>query len=133
MKLDLVGRLDNGRVVLETTPSKPFRFTIGRQEAFPRLEAEVRKLNPGEDATVKLSGAEAFGAYDRAKIIEIEKSSLPGAERVRVGDVVTLNADIDMPVKGRVVALSDTTAKVDTNHPLAGEAVTFDLKLLDVA
>ncbi len=133
VKLELEGRLNDGKVVVETKAAAPYIFTVGRDEVFPRLEEAVKQLGPGDTATVKLKDGEAFGGYDQSKIVEVERSRFTHDEPIRVGDVVTLNAEIGEPVKGRIVSLENATIKVDTNHPLAGEDLTFDLKVLEVA
>lgn len=133
VKLQLEGRLKDGKVVMETSPATPCVFTIGQDEVFPRIEETVKKLEPGDTATVTLPGEEAFGEYDKSKIVEIERKVLPARRQLEMGAVVTLNADIGEPVKGRVVGVENATVKIDTNHPLAGEDITIDLKLLEVA
>ena len=101
-------------------------FTQGRHEIFPALEQEVVGMKPGEEKKVELSPAEGFGPHDDRKKIDISKTLLPfGA---KVGDVVRN----DVGELATVAEVSDTTAVLDYNHPLAGKPLVVQLKILKV-
>jgi FKBP-type peptidyl-prolyl cis-trans isomerase 2 len=74
-------------------------------------------MKPVELKTIELSPAERFGPHDERKKLNITKTLLPfGAKagdvlRTDVGDLAT------------VAEVSDATAVLDYNHPLAGKPV----------
>lgn len=101
-------------------------FIQGRHEIFPALEQEVVGMKPGEEKRVELSPAEAFGPHDDGKKLNIPKTLLPfGAKE---GDLVRN----DVGELATVAEVSDTTAVLDYNHPLAGKPLVVQLKILKV-
>jgi FKBP-type peptidyl-prolyl cis-trans isomerase 2 len=101
-------------------------FIQGRQEIVRALEQEIVGMKPGDEKTVELSPEEAFGTHDGGKTMNIQKALLPPG--VEEGDVVQ-NALGDLAM---VVEVSDTTAVLDYNHPLAGKPLVVQLKILEV-
>lgn len=101
-------------------------FTQGRHEIFPALEQEVVGMKPGEEKTVELSAKEGFGPHDDEKTIDIPKTLLPFG--TKEGDVLRN----DVGELATVAALSDTTAVLDYNHPLAGKPLVVQIKILKV-
>lgn len=101
-------------------------FTQGRHEIFPALEQEVVGMKPGEEKKVELSPEESFGTHDDGKTMNIPKTLLPpGAKE---GDIV----ENDLGDFATVAEVSDTTAVLDYNHPLAGKPLVVQLKILKV-
>lgn len=102
------------------------QFIQGRHEIFPVVEQEVAGMKPGEEKKVELGPADGFGPHDDRKKLNVPKTLLPfGA---REGDV--LRNDLGDLVT--VAEVSDTTAVLDYNHPLAGKPVVVELKILKV-
>jgi len=101
-------------------------FIQGRHEIFPALEREVVGMTPGEEKKVELRPEEGFGPHDDGKKMEIPKTLLPpGAKE---GDIV----ENDLGDFATVAEVSDTTAVLDYNHPLAGKPLVVQLKILKV-
>jgi len=101
-------------------------FIQGRHEIFPALEQEVIGMKPGEEKKVELSPEEGFGTHDDEKKMNIPKTMLPpGAKE---GDIV----QNDQGDFATVAEVSDTTAVLDYNHPLAGKPLVVQLKILKV-
>lgn len=102
------------------------KFIQGRHEIFPALEREVDGMKPGEEKKVELSPGETFGPYDDGKKLNISKTLLPlGA---KAGDVLRNDAGELITV----AEVSDETAVLDYNHPLAGKPLVVQLKILKV-
>jgi FKBP-type peptidyl-prolyl cis-trans isomerase 2 len=101
-------------------------FIQGRHEIFPALEHEVVGMKPGEEKKVELSPEEGFGTHDDGKKMIVQKTELPTG--VEVGDVL----QNDLGGFATVAEVSDTTAVLDYNHPLAGKPLVVKLKILKV-
>jgi FKBP-type peptidyl-prolyl cis-trans isomerase 2 len=102
------------------------QFIEGRHEIFPAVEREVVGMKPGEEKIVELSPSESFGPHDDGKKLNISKTLLPfGA---KAGDVFRNDAG----ELATLAEVSDTTAVLDYNHPLAGKPVVMQLKILKV-
>jgi FKBP-type peptidyl-prolyl cis-trans isomerase 2 len=101
-------------------------FVQGRHEIFPAVEQQVVGMKPGEEKNVELSPEEGFGPHDDSKKLNVPKTLLPfGAQ---AGDVIRN----DIGELATVAEVSDTTAVLDYNHPLAGKPLIVKLKILKV-
>jgi FKBP-type peptidyl-prolyl cis-trans isomerase 2 len=101
-------------------------YIQGQHQIFPALEQEVVGMKPGEEKKIELSPEEGFGPHDDRKKMNIPKTLLPfGAKE---GDVVKN----DVGELATVAELSDTSAVLDYNHPLAGKPLIVQLKILKV-
>ncbi|HEY6260164.1 MAG TPA: FKBP-type peptidyl-prolyl cis-trans isomerase [Nitrospiraceae bacterium] len=101
-------------------------FIQGRHEIFPALEREVIGMKAGEEKSVQLSPEEGFGPHDDGKKLNVPKTILPfGA---REGDILRN----DIGELATVAEVSDTTAVLDYNHPLAGKPLVVQVKILKV-
>ena len=128
--------VDGSKVTLQYVASVPgstgidygnvSEFIQGQHEIFPALEKEVVGMKPGEEKKVELSPEEGFGPHDDRKTMNVPKTLLPfGAKE---GDIVKN----DVGDLATVAEVSDTSAVLDYNHPLAGKPLIVQLKILKV-
>ena len=107
-------------------PEQVSEYVAGQHEALPSLEASLTGMKSGERKRVDLQAGEAFGPYDPKKRMTVSREQLPP-------DVVA--GSIYQTPEGKpftITALSDTTADVDLNHPLAGKPLVLDVQILKV-
>jgi FKBP-type peptidyl-prolyl cis-trans isomerase 2 len=127
---------DGSNVILEMTitvpeehvmiPNHKSQYTHGSRQIIPGLEEALTGMRAGEKKRVELDPDRAFGPYDEAKKVSVQRKDLP--EKVRVGDITTTAEGQPFTV----VALSDNQAVIDFNHPLAGKHIVLDVHVLTV-
>jgi FKBP-type peptidyl-prolyl cis-trans isomerase 2 len=83
-------------------------------------------MKVGEEKNVELSPEESFGPHDDGKTLNISATLLPPG--TRPGDVL----QNELGEFATVAELSDTTAILDYNHPLAGKPLVVNVKVLKV-
>lgn len=140
--LRYTGTLDDGTVFDASTEDEPLTFTIGEGEVFPELEQAVVGMQPGETKTITIPVERAYGPREEDQILEVDLSEFVGADIPQVGDQVLIDVDgdddsinddeDDNDMVATVIAVSESRVTLDTNHPLAGEDLTFTIELLDV-
>lgn len=132
VRVDFEGRLDDGSKFSSSyLVGEPFEFVIGSETMLPAFEKAVTEMQPGEERTVRIPAAEAYGEYDTALIESVPAASFPHADQLPVGQYIVLGAgESEMRVK--VLRVEDDQILFDHNHELAGEDLTFDIKLLEV-
>ena len=109
---------------------EPLEFTVGEGMLIPGFENSVIGLNVGDKKTIELNPEDAYGDLRDDLINEVPKENLP--EGVEVGQ--TLQAQTEQgPIMVVVRELTETTAKIDANHPLAGKKLFFELEVVEVA
>lgn len=120
------GTLDDGSEFDSSEGREPLTFEIGSGQVITGFDAAVTGLAVGETRTVRMTPDEAYGELSDDMIIDVPLSDLP--EGVAVGD------ELVSPQGARVLVLEVGTdsAKIDMNHPLAGEALTFEITLVSI-
>ncbi len=107
-------------------PPHTSEYTHGAKQLLPGLEQALAGLHQGDKKRVELDADHAFGQYDAGKKTTVPRAQLP--KTVAQGDIATTP-------EGRpftIVSLSDESAVIDFNHPLAGKHIVLDVVVLNV-
>lgn len=127
VELHFEGTFDDG-VVFDTSRGRRARaFVLGRGQLLPAFEAALFPLEVGETAAFRLEPGEAYGLVLPELFLEAPSNELPPG--AAVGDEVALTGGRP----ARITAIEGDTVTLDANHPLAGRALNFTVKLLSVA
>ncbi len=120
----------DGRVVEEI--NRPVHYIHGRRSGMhEKIERELAGRRAGDVVTVSLSPEEGFGHADPSLIITDDIKNVPEEYR-RIGATVQFHNDAGEFKTFRVIAIHDGRLTFDGNHPLAGQTLTFTLKVLNV-
>lgn len=120
------GTLDDGSQFDSSAGRDPLTFVVGSGEVISGFDDAVRGLAEGESRTVRIEPANAYGEVDPELILEFPADQAP--EGVAVGDQVTLSNG----GAATVLEITDDIIRIDANHRLAGEALTFDVELVAI-
>ena len=127
----------DGADVVSTFAAKPATLTVGAGQLSPAIEARLVGLEEGAEASFELAPGEAFGERNPDMLQKLKRSVLdemgdPEAE-YHVGDVVEFpTPDGSGRFAGVVRECGEDWLLFDFNHPLAGQAVTFQVRLIGV-
>lgn len=128
----------------------PAEVTVGEGALLPAVEAALVGLSPGQQVTVAVPCAEAYGARRPGLVAELPRAALapapdhlvtfrvdegrqhPNVFLPKVGDVLSVTSADGAVVPARVQALTDRTITLDANHPLAGHDLTFEVRLVAI-
>ncbi|MET0544269.1 MAG: FKBP-type peptidyl-prolyl cis-trans isomerase [Variovorax sp.] len=123
--------------IINTFADKPATLSLGTGELSPAMEQRLVGLEEGTHSTFELPAGEAFGERNDEMQQWVAKTLLARLgdpdERYAVGDVVQFpTPDGTGSYAGAVLESNDTAVRFDFNHPLAGQPVTFEVKLIGV-
>lgn len=121
-----VGTLDDGTVFDSSRDREPLEFTLGAGQVIDGFDAAVDGMTVGETKTVRIPSDEAYGPYDPTLVVTVPIENAP--EGVAVGDHVLM----DSSVEAIIIEVTDSTVTADANHPYAGQALTFEIELLEI-
>jgi FKBP-type peptidyl-prolyl cis-trans isomerase SlpA len=127
----------DGADVVSTFNDQPATLSVGAGQLAPAIEGRLIGLEEGAEATFQLAPGEAFGERNPEMLQKVRRSLLaehgdPEAE-YRVGDVVEFpTPDGSGRFAGVVRECGEDWLLFDFNHPLAGQAVTFQVRLIGV-
>jgi len=102
----------------------------GYDNLFPKVEAALDGQARGFATTVELAVEDAFGARDESLVRVIPKSEFPPG--VKVGGQLRGTNDQGEPQVYHVLKIKGPEVHLDGNHPLAGQALRFAAKVLEV-
>ena len=107
--------------------NRPLEFVAGAGMMIPGFDAAVLGMKVGEEKTIRLEPKDAYGLAKPELVKEFQLSELKkqGLEP-KVGDSLYAEG-ASYPLK--VVEVTSTAAKVDFNHPMAGKALNFWIKI----
>lgn len=122
---------DAGEELETSRDGDPTAYLHGANNIITGLESALEGKEGGDVLTVTLQPDEAYGAHDPQRQQRVPVKHLVFKGELRPGMMVQLNTSDGMrPVT--IVKAGRHSADIDTNHPLAGQALTFDIEILDV-
>ena len=106
-------------------------YLHGSNSILKGLEAELTDKIAGDKLEVTLAPEDAYGPRRSDRIQRVPIKHLLFKGKLRAGMAVQLNTD-----KGRqpvtVSKAGRHSADIDTNHPLAGQTLRFNIEIMDV-
>ena len=124
--------------VINTFGGKPATLTLGTGELSPAVEQRLLGLAEGAQARFDIPAGEAFGERNPDMVQWLARKELDSlgdpSERYTVGEVVQLPTPDGQGQFAAVVleVRHDGALRLDFNHPLAGQPVTFEVQLIGV-
>ncbi|AKB82237.1 FKBP-type peptidyl-prolyl cis-trans isomerase SlyD [Methanosarcina barkeri 3] len=145
VKVDYTGKLEDGTVFdtsredvakqagiyVEGREYAPLTFVVGSGQVIQGFDEGVIGMKVGEEKTLKIPPEEAYGEYDKAKILAVPIEELNLTNRSEIPEVGQSLRDINGN-QYKVTAVNDTHITLDVNHELAGKTLTFDIKLISI-
>ena len=126
------GRLGDGTVCVSTAARRPLEFTIGRGRIIRGIEQAVVGMCPGQSKTVTLQPRDAYGKHREGMLIAVDRSRVATESELRVGQQLRATCANGRTITVTVVEIAKSKVMLDTNHPLAGQTITFDIRLVRI-
>lgn len=132
VKVHYTGKFEDGTEFATSLNDSPLEFTIGEGQVIPGLEQAIIGMSPGEAKTAQILADQAYGPYQESNVVEVNRDQFPPHLDLKIGTVLRMRKADGKKFRRIVTTLSDTKVRLDANHPLAGENLTFDLHLVDI-
>ncbi|MFO7751358.1 MAG: peptidylprolyl isomerase [Desulfobacteraceae bacterium] len=123
--------LDNEQVVDTNKGKEPLTFENGSNQIVPGLEKAMEGMEINESKSVTVAPEEGYGEILKEAVVEVPKEQLP-EELAVVGTPVQSQTQDGQTLQGKVEEIKDESAVINFNHPLAGENLHFEVKVLDI-
>jgi len=138
--VDLVYELKDsaGEVVESADATDPMTYLHGYGEIAPGLEEELDGVEEGAVLEIELAPGKAYGEYNPDGIVAVPRSEFPADAEIVPGDWISVqikqdeDSDEVEDLEMKVMEISPDSITLDANHPLAGQKVTFDIRVLGV-
>lgn len=125
--------LDNDEFIEESAADDPLVYLHGYENIIPGLEKALEGLAVGDEKVVTVSAEDAYGEYDDEGVMEVPAEDLPTDLEAEEGMVLQITDRDGEASLAEIIEIADDGAIVlDFNHPLAGEDLKFEVKILDI-
>lgn len=126
------GTLDSGETFDSSRGREPLEFTVGGGQVIPGFDRAVTGLGVGESREVRLDPDEAYGQAREDLVVPVPRSQFPPEGEPEVGQQVQVQIAPGQNRVARITEVGDSEITLDLNHPLAGQALTFAVELVDI-
>lgn len=133
VRIHYTGALEDGTVFDSSEGREPLSFTLGEGQVIAGFEQATLGMEVGETKKARIEQGDAYGERRDDLVLEVPREQLPDELEVDVGTPLQLQQPDGSAVPVTVTSLDETTVTLDANHPLAGETLTFELTLVEVA
>lgn len=123
----LVGRKENGEEFV-STKDRPLSFIAGSEDIFPIVSRGIFGMTVGDSRVFSLEPKDAYGDVDPRKVVRLDRNDLPAG--IEVGAI--LGTDDDNDIEFIVEKVESNYAIVNGNHPLAGERITVEVRIVAI-
>lgn len=133
-------KFDNadGEIIEKVSPEFPLEVLIGNDNLFDKFEANLMGLNKGDKFEFILNPEDAYGTYEKEKVIELPRSTFEvdgkfDEDVIKEGAIIPMMSEgDDEHMEAIVVAVNETNVQLDFNHPLAGEVLHFSGEIFNI-
>ncbi len=132
VRIHYTGTLDDGTQFDSSAGREPLEFALGGGQVIPGFDSAVDGMAVGENKTVTIAPDEAYGQRHEQLVQQVSRDALPDDMEPAVGMHLQSQSPDGQIMNLVVTEVADDTITVDANHPLSGQALTFDIELVEI-
>jgi FKBP-type peptidyl-prolyl cis-trans isomerase SlyD len=120
-----------GNVLDSSQGRGPLAYLHGNNNIIPGLESALQGKAQGDQVTVSIPPEQAYGLQDPKMVQVVPRSAFQGAPTITAG----MQFQGQTQAGPRVITVTKVEGDnitIDANHPLAGQTLNFDVKVIDV-
>ena len=123
---------NDGTVIDSSEGAQPLAYLHGAGNIIPGLEKALEGKAQGDKLQVKIEPKEGYGEINTDLIKIIEKKAFEGVDKIEVGMAFEAKAPDGSTQNIIVKKVEGDDITIDTNHPLAGVTLNFDIQIVSV-
>ncbi len=134
VKVHYTGSLDDGSVFDSSREREPFEFVVGTGQVISGFDEAVADMAVGDSKTVKIPSDEAYGPFVEERVFEVGHEQFAEGVKLEVGmQLQSEGGEGQPPMVATVTDVTEEKVVLDSNHPLAGKDLTFEIELMELA
>lgn len=130
--MDYTLTLDDGQVADSTQDGTPLTFLAGGGRLLPAFESALIGLVAGDEVDITLAPVDGYGEYDEEAFEEVPIDQFPADHAIEPGMAIGVQDSSGEVYDAHIEEINDDIVVLNYNHPLAGETLHFQIKVLDV-
>ncbi len=132
LKVHYTGTLEDGTVFDSSRERGPLEFDMGAGSMIPGFEKAVSGMAVGETVNVHIPADEAYGTHNEEMMVRVGRADFPENVQAEKGVAITMRHPEAGEFDAMVVEVTDEFVILDANHPLAGQALIFDIEVMEI-
>ena len=132
VKIHYTGTLDDGTQFDSSAGRDPLEFELGGGQVIPGFDSAVEGMAVGDNKNVRIEPEQAYGERHEQLVQDVPRSSLPEDLTPEVGMGLQSQSPDGQVMMLMVTTVEEESITVDANHPLAGQALNFDIELVSI-
>jgi len=135
IKVNYTGTLEDGTVFDTSEGKEPLEFEVGSGQLIKGFDTAVVGMEKDEEKEIKLQPAEAYGEFNPELTQKVPKDKLPkppDGQEIKPGMMLAVGMPNGQQMPAKIVEITDNEITIDLNHPLAGKALTFKIKVVEI-
>lgn len=137
--------VENGKVVFinftlkdgegqerDTSGDEPYFFLIGSEAFFPQIEEELLGKKVGDKVAGVMAPEDAYGERTPMPPQQVSRADFPDGMEIEIGMVLLASIDEDSEIPVWVTAVDEEWVELDTNHPLSGMTLHYDVDVVRI-
>lgn len=132
--LEYTGTLEDGTVFDSSEKHKtPLEFEVGSGQVIPGFDKAVTGMKKGEEKKFTLKPSEAYGERNPELTHVVPRNQLPKDHEPKKGMMLAVGTPDGRQIPATITEVKDGNVTLDMNHPLAGKALTFKIKVVGIS
>ncbi|WP_319507558.1 peptidylprolyl isomerase [uncultured Methanolobus sp.] len=132
IKVDYTGTLEDGSIFDSSEGRQPLEFTVGSGQVIKGFDDAVKGMEVGGETEITLAPVDAYGEHKTSLVDTVSRDLVQSNDMVmEIGKTFFVQTPHGEPMPAKVVDLTDDEVTFDLNHPLAGKALTFKIKVVE--
>lgn len=120
-----------GKLLDSSDGGEPLVYLHGNENIIPGLEKHLEGKTRGDSVSCVVPALEGYGVRDESLVFTVARKDFGDATGIAPGMQFEAHGEDGSQVV-TVVKVAGEEVTIDANHPLAGEELHFDVKVLDV-
>jgi FKBP-type peptidyl-prolyl cis-trans isomerase SlyD len=108
----------------------PLQFLVGHGNIISGLERELMGMKVGESKDVVIQPADAYGEFDEQAYMDVPRKDFPTDMQIEKGTELTVRDDSGQSRYARIDMIDGDTVRLNFNHPLAGDELHFNVRVV---
>lgn len=130
VSLDYTLQRDNGDMIDSSAGQEPLEYLQGAGQIIPGLEQALYGLSIGDERMVVVSPADGYGEIDPEAMQLVPLSAFPADMELAPGMLLQVRNQYGEVSQAWVASIESDAVVLDFNHPLAGETLRFQAKVV---
>jgi FKBP-type peptidyl-prolyl cis-trans isomerase SlyD len=120
----------DGEKIDSSEGQDPLQFLVGYGNIISGLEHEMMGMKIGDTRDVVVPPAEAYGEFDEDAFMDVPRGQFPKDMPLEEGLELTVRDDTGQSRYARIEAIEGENVTLNFNHPLAGDELHFNVKVV---